>query len=427
MPLPASPATAPAAKSDAAWLAEICIARCGFGLIFMAYAAAIPLLLEDWQMSASQAGLVQSAWHFGYMLSLFTVGFLADRFGAKHVYLVSSFAATLSAFAFAFLADGFVSGLVLYGLAGLCSGGSYTPGLTLIAERFAATRGRAMGFYLSAASVGYALSLVLVGALTPVTGWRGALIATACGPLVGIAFSWLALHRTPNLVHPRPARELRRNPVREVVANRPAMLAIWAYAFHSWELLGLKAWLPAFLTAAALATGSGALEAVSLGALLTAVTYVASALGSFTGGALSDRRGRTWTMLCMTVLSTLCAFSFGWMIGLPLTLLFVVACFFIFTSIGDSAVYSTAVTELVPARLIGGAYSVRSVLGFGVGALAPWAFGLVLDAARSAALSEAQIWGLAWGALGLGALFGPLAILALRAHPASSAMAGGRR
>lgn len=395
--------------------------------MFMAYAAALPLLLTDWRMSASQAGLVQSAWHFGYMISLFTVGFLADRYGAKRVYLISGFAATASGFAFACLADSFWSGFLLYGLAGLCSGGSYTPGLTLIAERFASQRGRAMGFYLSAASIGYALSLVLVGALTPTAGWRGAFVATACGPLLGIVFSWLALRRTSNVIHPLPPREARANPIREVVANRPAMLAIGAYAFHSWELLGLKAWLPAFLTAAALATGSSTLEAVSLGALLTALTYIASALGSLGGGALSDRKGRTWTMLAMTLLSTACAFSFGWMLGLPLALLTAVACFFIFTSIGDSAVYSTAVTELVPARLIGGAYSVRSVLGFGAGALAPWVFGLVLDAARSAALTETQVWGLAWSALGLGALFGPLAILALRAHPASTAMAGGRR
>jgi MFS family permease len=422
-----SASAAPATKSDAAWLAQVCIARGSFSLIFMAYSAALPLLLGAWQMSAGQAGLVQSAWHFGYMISLFTIGFIADRYGARRVYLVSSFAATLSAFAFACFADGFLSGLILYGLAGLFSGGSYTPGLTLIAERFAATRGRAMGFYLSAASIGYALSLVLVGALTPVIGWRGALIATACGPLIGIAFSWLALHGTPNLVHPHPPREVRANPVREVVANRPAMLAIWAYAFHSWELLGLKAWLPAFLTAAALATGAGTLAAVSLGALLTALTYIASALGSYTGGALSDRKGRTWTMLVMTLASTTCAFSFGWMLGLPLGILTGVACLFIFASIGDSAVYSTAVTELVPGRLIGGAYSVRSVLGFGAGALSPWVFGLVLDATRAASLPESQVWGYAWSALGMGALLGPVAILALRAHPASTAMAGGKR
>jgi MFS family permease len=395
--------------------------------MFMAYAAAIPLLLGDWAMSASQAGLVQSAWHFGYMISLFAVGFLSDRYGARRVYLASSFAATASGFAFALFADGFVSGFLLYGLAGLCSGGSYTPGLTLIAERFAAARGRAMGFYLSAASVGYALSLVLTGALTPYVGWRGAFIAAACGPLLGIVFSWLALRRTINVMHPKPPRAERAHSIREVVANRPAMLAIWAYVFHSWELLGLKAWLPAFLTAAALATGSGTLQAVSLGALLTALTYTASALGSLAGGALSDRKGRTWTMLCMTCLSILCAFSFGWLLGLPLALLALMACFFIFTSIGDSAVYSTAVSELVPARLIGAAYSVRSVLGFSAGALAPWVFGLVLDATRGAGLAETRVWGIAWSVLGVGALLGPLAIVALRAHPASTAMAAGKR
>lgn len=37
----------------------------------------------------------------------------------------------------------------------------------------------------------------------------------------------------------------------EVIRNKPAMLAIWSYAFHSWELLGLWAWLPTYLAAVA--------------------------------------------------------------------------------------------------------------------------------------------------------------------------------
>jgi MFS family permease len=205
------------------------------------------------------------------------------------------------------------------------------------------------------------------------------------------------------------------------------MLAIWAYTFHSWELLGLKAWLPAFLTASAMAAGAGAVQAASLGALLTALTFVASAAGGVAGGALSDRFGRTSTMLIMTCTSIACAFVFGWLLTWPVAALVALACLFIFASIGDSSVYSSAVVELVPPRLIGAAYSVRSVLGFGAGVFAPWVLGLVLDAARVNFQSETIAWGLAWSTLGIGALLGPLAIVRLRAMPESAAMAGGRR
>lgn len=143
-----------------------------------------------------------------YLVSLFTVGFLADRYGAKRVFLVSSIAASVSAIIFALFAGSFLSGALLYGLTGLFSGGSYTPGLTLIAERVAPTkRGRAMGFYLAAASFSYAVALMLTGALTPWIGWRGAFIVNASGPMVG---TLLALYATsfipPRRDSPRPIR-----------------------------------------------------------------------------------------------------------------------------------------------------------------------------------------------------------------------------
>lgn len=415
-------------QTDAAWLAELCLSRASFTLIFTAYSAAIPLLMREWSMSASEAGLIQSAWHAGYLVSLFAVGFLADHHGAKRVFLLASIAASAAALVFALFADGFVSALWLYGLTGLLSGGSYTPGLTLIAERFAAqNRGRAMGFYLAASSLGYAVSLLLTGVLAPHIGWRGAFVVTACGPTMGTLIAWYALRGTPNVVHPAPAVRADAKPMAEVLKNKPAMLAIWAYVFHSWELLGLWAWLPAFLAASSQQGGSSVMQAASLGAMFTALTYITSMGGSITGGSLSDRLGRTRVILLMSCLSLACSFSFGWMIGLPLWLLVAVAALYNFTAIGDSSVYSTAVTELVPPRYLGAAYSIRSVLGFGAGAVSPWAFGLVLDATRASAGSEFLAWGLAWSSLGAGALLGPLATWRLRHMPESRNMAGGLR
>jgi MFS family permease len=413
---------------DASWLAWLCLSRISFALIFTAYAAAIPLLAPEWRMSAGQAGLIQSAWHGGYLVSLFVVGFLADRYGAKRVFLVSSIAASTSAMVFALFADGFASAVILYGLTGLFSGGSYTPGLTLISERFAAgRRGRAMGFYLAAASGGYALALVLTGILTPLIGWRGAFIVNASGPLLGTLLALHALRATPNVIHPVPEEQAKTNPIPVVLKNKPAMLVTWAYTFHSWEMLGMKAWLPAFLAAAAYASGSSATQAASLGAGLAAIAYIGSMTGSIAGGALSDRMGRTWTMLLMSCVSITCSFSLGWLIGVPLWLLVLISAIYSFAAVGDSSVYSTAVTELVPPRYIGAAYSVRSVLGFGAGAIAPWVFGMVLDATRAADASAAWSWGLAWCSIGLGALLGPLATMRLRRMPESVRMAGGKR
>ncbi len=416
-------------RSDAAWLYELCIARVGFAMMFTAYSGVLPLLRADWNMSAGAAGLIQSAWHLGYLISLFAVGFLSDRFGAKRTFLAGNLLAAASAMLFALLTDGVVSALLLHGVLGLCSGGSYTPGLTLISERFSPySRGRAMGFYLAAASLGYALALLLSGALVATIGWRGVFIATACGPLAAACLAFYSLRDSPNIVHAAPAGQGAGPSLREVLRNRPAMLLNWAYTFHSWELLGMWAWLPAFLAISAAAGGDVTAQAVGLGALLSAITYISSMAGSIVGGSLSDRWGRTAVILAMSCASLACSFAFGWMLAWPLWLLLIVAIVYNVTAIGDSSVYSTAVTELVPPRYVGAAFSIRSVLGFGAGAVSPWTFGLVLDWARGDSLhSESWAWGLAWTSLGIGALLGPLMTWQLRRMPEATRMAGGKR
>jgi MFS family permease len=416
-------------QSDAIWLLWLCLSRSGFSLVFTIYAAALPLLRTDWNMSASEAGLVQSAWHAGYLISLFAVGFATDRRGAKMVFLAGSVFACVSAMLFAFYADRAISGMVLYGLTGLCSGASYTPGLTLVAERFGAhQRGRAMGWFLASASFGYGASLILSGLLMPRVGWRGAFIAAACGPLIATLIAFRTLRATPNVVHPRSADKALGLSLLTVWRNKPAMLLIWAYVFHGWELLGLWAWLPAYLAASIAQVGGMTVQAAGIGALFTALTYITSMSGSIYGGKLSDRWGRTMIIQWGSCLSLACSFAFGWMISLPLWLLVAVAAFYNVTAIADSSVYSTALTELVPPQYLGAAYALRSVLGFGAGIVSPWVFGLVFDWARGEPLrSEAMAWGLAWTSLGIGALLGPLMTLRLRRTPEARCMAGGKR
>ncbi len=414
--------------SDGRWIASLCLARVGFALVFVAYSASLGLLKQDWGLSSAQAGLIQSAFHVGYLVSLFTIGFLADRYGAKRTFLATSIAACASGLAFSLFADGFASALLLHGLAGLCSGGSYTPGMTLIAERFPAVRrGRVMGYFLAAASLGYAVSLWLSSVLVVTAGWRTALVACALGPVAASLLSAWALRSTRNVVHPAGYS----NPLRalaEVWRNKPAMLAVWAYVFHSWELLGMWAWLPTYLGVVLAYGGEGGTGMAGLGIAFAALTYLISMAGSIGGGVLSDRWGRTAVILLMSLASLACSFTFGWLIAAPAWIVVAVAIAYNLTAIGDSSIYSTALTELVPGHCLGAAWALRSVLGFGFGAVSPWVFGLVLDFGQGAGGVRADAaWGWAWTALGLGAMLGPIATLRLRALRASRQMAGGKR
>src|SRR5258708_12465626 len=90
----------------------------------------------------------------------------------------------------------------------------------------------------------------------------------------------------------------------------------------------------------------------------------------------------------MGAASLACSLAFGWLVTSPLWLLVAVAMLYTLTGIGDSSVYSTALTEVVPLRILGTAYAIRSVCGFGVGAVSPWIFGVGLDVTPAAQMSE---------------------------------------
>lgn len=396
---------------SAAWLGALCSSRVLSATWFVAYSAVLPLTQVAWGLSGKEAGMIQASFHLGYLTSLFIVGFIADHYGAKRAYLVTGIAAWSSPIVFVLFADGFWSAFWLHALTGLCQGGSYTPALALINDNVSRERrGRAMGFLIAGSSAGYAICLVVAGAALKFTDWRGALTVIAALPLASWLLGLYVLRGTPNRVHPRPAGESLLAALPAVWKNRDGMLSIWGYSFHNWELLGLWAWLPAFLTAALLAQGAGSGEAATLALSLAALTYVANIAGSIVGGTMADRWGRTQTILLWSSVSLALSFTIGWMMALPVALLVAFACLYNFAAIADSSTHSTVLAEAVPPHILGVAYAVRSVVGFGMGVVSPVVFGWALDLAGGGRTSgDPAVWGIAWMTLGLGGLLGPFA------------------
>jgi len=389
------------------WLAALCSSRVLAATWFVAYSAVLPLTQSAWNLSARDAGLIQSAFHLGYLTSLFIVGFIADHFGAKRAYITTGIAACASPWAFVLFADGFWSAFWLHALTGLCQGGTYTPALALINDNVdRARRGRAMGYLIAGSSAGYAICLGIAGLALKHTDWRGALAVIATLPVISWLFGLLVLRNTSNFVHPRPAGESLLAALPAVIRNRKGMLSIWGYTFHNWELLGLWAWLPAFLTAALIAHGYPPENAL----LFAALTYVANIAGSIAGGTMADRWGRTQTILLWSCVSLTLSFSIGWLMAAPIGLLVAAACLYNFAGIADSSTHSTVLAESVPPHYLGVAYAVRSVVGFGAGVVSPVVFGWSLDLFAR----EPHAWGLAWMTLGLGGMLGPLATWRLR-------------
>lgn len=405
------------------WLLGICLARTGSSIMSMAYPTVLAAVQEEWGLSFTAAGSINSATQAGTALSLVVLSALADSLGPRKVFLASSVLAAATSFLIPIFARGHVSALLLFFLAAVAIAGTYTPGVMLIAARFEpGRRGWAVGWFLAASSVGYVLALAIGGLVVAQAGWRAALFVLALGPLGTLVLSLLLFRGRTERRTIAPARftldaGLSRNPA--------AQLMIAGYVFHSWELLGMWAWTPAFMTAALVARGAPLERSAGAGAGLSALFHVMGIAASSSGGWLSDRWGRTAVIAGMMLVSSACSFTFGWMLGAPLLLVAAVGCLYGFSALGDSPVYSTGITETVAPARLGSALAIRSLLGFGAGAISPSVFGMVLD--HFGGRSEAAGWGWGFSVLGVGGVLGLLTILWLRALPEARRLAGGKR
>lgn len=368
----------------------------------MTYSAALSVLQNEWTMSATAAGSIASAFHIGYAISLVAFSILADRTGPKPLYLGSISAGAFFSLVFALFARNYLSALILYTLVAVSLGGTYTTGLMLLADQYPVhRRGKAIGFYIASTSLGYALSLLLSGLALPIGGYKLSFLLTCLGPLLGSITAWITLYK----IRVSPVqRSEGQGFTRQVLGNKPAMLFITGYTFHSWELLGMWAWTPAFLSACLTMGGSEGLRAAGLGSYITAAFHFTALFASFSMGSLSDHLGRARVIFMISSISALCSFVFGWSIEWPLILVMGIGLIYAFSALGDSPVLSAALTDVVETPYLGAAFGFRSFFGFGAGAIAPLVFGAVLDWTNVVSLGGTaySTWGWAYSVLGLG-------------------------
>jgi MFS family permease len=393
------------------WLILIFFARIAMYANFMVYAACLPILLNKWDMSATQAGSISSTFMVAYAASLFVFAWLSDHFGAKRLFILSAVLSASSALVFGFFAHSYLTGLVLYAFAATTQGGLYTPVIMLFSDRYdSSKRGAAVGYLIASTSIGYAFSLAVSGLCLTWGGYRAAFIVTGCLPLVGLIISWYALRTTPNNIHPRVER-LRVTTILQ--RNRNARLLIAGYTFHCWELLGMWSWTPAFFAAILAISGNNFGETARLGAYLVASMHLIGALASASMGRLADQLGRRVVLIQVAASGACVSLVIGWLITWPIALLVFIGLVYYFSAIGDSPVLSTALTEAVEPSYLGSILAVRALLGFGAGGIAPIMFGAMLDLTNPPDTAP-ETWGWAFMVLGFGGLAATLCAIFYR-------------
>lgn len=406
------------ARADLAWLAGMSASLFLILLSSSSYVASLPFIREAWGLNNTQSGVIFSSYLAGYAISSLLLVPFTDRFNPIRILFIGVVLTASSGLLFPKLAEGLWSACLLrfaYGVGHVCV---YITGIRLASHRFAGrSRATAVSVFVGSGYAGTTVSYVFMGILLDwLDGWEPAFLSTTLPGLASVVIvAILSSGRSA-----RPPHEESRHGNRGWLSlaplrDRRLMLVIMAYALHTAELFVARLWLPLLLVAALMMTGFDSEVAASRAATLAGFMFMTGIFSVLLGGWMSDRFGRNRTATLIFTVSGICSFLAGWLVGLPIAWLIALGFLYGFFTAADSAIYSTAVTELAPRNLVGSAQAVQSFIGFVVGTGAPVVAGSILDLSGGP-----SAWILVFSFNGVLAVAGIACLLWLRRIPTSS-------
>ena len=384
-----------------ALVAAMCIGQLGNLLPHVTVPAIMAQsLMPLWGLSATEAGVMASAFPVGYMLAVPFLTTLTDRFDARLVLMGGSALSGLATVAFGIFADGLSSAILIWGIAGIGFAGAYMPGLKALTDRLpTGDTSRSVTLYTASFSVGVGLSFLVAQLVEERFGWRAAFYATGTGPLVMLAVCIGLVPRKPPPAH---THLLDFSPV---LQNRAALGYILGYGAHCFELYGMRTWIVAFWSfVIARNDGEAPLGAVSVSVIVTLLSLPASVFGN----EAALRYGRHLAITGIMIASAAVGLAIGWNASASPLFLLPLVLIYGLTVPADSGALTSGTSASAVSTHRGATLALHSTVGFGLSALGAWGAGVALDAAGGPGDSSA--WFAVFALLAIGILIGPLAL-----------------
>ena len=374
---------------------------------FAAYTTLLPALQREWGLSNSEAGLISGIYYAGYVVATPVLTSLTDRVDSRRVYLIACLVSCLGAVGFTLFAGGLASALFFQFLIGAGLGGSYMPGLKMLADQLEGSgQSRAVGFYTASFGLGSTLSILACGWIGAAYGWQAAFAYGAAGPVVAAALVNLLMPRGRTRAAGQPAPALL--DFRPVLKNRKTLPYIIGYSAHNYELFGQRSWMVAFLVFTASLQPADAPMLVGA-ATLAAMINLLGPVMSISGNELAIRFGRTRVIFTFMTASGLVACVLGFSAALPWLLVFLIMCVHYSLMLGDSAALTSGAVATAHPDERGATMAIYSFVGFSSAFFAPLVFGAVLDLAGGN--RSLLAWGLAFASIGVFGVLAPVARL----------------
>lgn len=262
----------------------------------------MPLIKQEWSLSASQIGLVGSITTVGMMIGAFLFGYLADRFGKKNIMMVTLLVFSISNLLLALTTD-VNQFLLIRFITGIGLGGELPVASTIIADSFSGNkRSRMLILVDSFWAIGWIFASLLATLVMPAYGWKFTVIITSVTAL----YTLVLRHHLPEET----------NVKNDKLNLRIAMKQIWSPEFRRstlclsilWFVImfvyyGLFLWLPSILIQRNLS--------ISRSFLYTFITSFAQLPGYFLAAYLMGKLSRKKVLAIYIIGTIIGAFLFG--------------------------------------------------------------------------------------------------------------------
>ena len=358
-------------------------------LLQSAIAPVLDLLIADFEVNFTTAGLLVSAYFFSYAASQIPSGILADLFRPGRILTVALLALISGSLIFISTQNLWLA-LASRILMGLGAGLIFPPAIRLIVQWFRGRGvGRALGAFASCAFLGSFAANIAIPLLTSaLQGWRPSYLAVALPTLAIPLVTWFTLGRLPrNRIGDEDSMPVDGQKgsgvglstiLRSALSKRRAWAVYLVQMTYFGGFFGVLTWMPLYLL-------SKGLDHVSAG-FITSLAPLGAVLGLVLTGWASDRWKRRRLLLTLflpvfaglvAVLAVLPEYVVeGRLLVVPLS--FALGFFW-----SGNVINLQQIADIFPTAQVGTAIGVMNTFSW-VGSTAyPAIIGFVLDATQS--------------------------------------------
>ena len=243
-------------------------------------ATAAPLMQDELHLSASQLGILLSAFYYGYVPCMPAMGWLAERYGAKRI-----LATGVAIWSVATLSTGFAGGfaalLALRVLLGIGESVAFPCASKVLAHAVEVGRlGVANGVLSFGYLLGPAVGTLLGGYLMTVFGWRPVFVVFGALSLLWL-WPWRSVKISPSVAS-SPSSAAAQPSFAQVLKRRELWGASLGHFASNYGYYFIVSWLPFYLVKS---------RGFSMGSMVAIASwaYLLNALSALAMGWLADR------------------------------------------------------------------------------------------------------------------------------------------